>query len=56
MMDGAVQWKRHVLDCSTCAGRGMQITVVDIGGDGDRDIVVAGKPGLFLFENLAAQR
>ena len=30
--------------------------VVDIGGDGDRDIVVAGKPGLFLFENLAAQR
>ena len=27
--------------------------VVDIGGDGDLDIVVAGKSGLFLFENLS---
>ena len=56
MADGAVQWKRHVLDYSTRTGGGMQIAVVDIDGDGDQDIVVAGKSGLFLFENLASQR
>jgi len=34
----------------------MQKAVVHIGGDGDPDIVVAGKSGLLLLENLAAQR
>jgi len=34
----------------------MQIPVVDIDGDGDLDIVVAGKFGLFLFENLTVGR
>ncbi len=56
MASGAVHWKRHILDYSTRTGGGMQIPVVDIDADGDLDIVVAGKSGLFLFENLAAQR
>jgi len=30
--------------------------VTDIDGDGDLDIVVAGKSGLFLFENIALPR
>lgn len=47
-----VVWVRHVIDYSTRAGGGLQIPVVDIDGDGDLDIVTAGKSGLFLFENM----
>jgi hypothetical protein len=50
---GRLQWIRHVIDYSSRAGGGMQIPIVDIDGDGDLDIVVAGKSGLFLFENLS---
>lgn len=56
MVNGTLQWKRHVLDYGTRTGGGMQIAVADIDGDGDLDIVVAGKSGLFLFENVAAHR
>jgi len=51
---GRLQWIRHIIDYSSRAGGGMQIPVVDIDGDGDLDIVVAGKSGLFLFENLTS--
>jgi hypothetical protein len=47
-----IVWAKHVIDYSTRTGGGLQIPIVDIDGDGDLDIVVAGKSGLFLFENL----
>ncbi|MFO0892013.1 MAG: VCBS repeat-containing protein [Isosphaeraceae bacterium] len=37
------------------AGTGLQLTAVDIDGDGDLDLVCPGKSGLYLFENLGAK-
>jgi len=55
-VDGALQWRRHIIEYGSRTGGGMQIPVVDIDGDGDLDVVVAGKSGLFLFENLTRSR
>jgi hypothetical protein len=50
------EWARHVVDYGSRTGGGMQIPVADIDGDGDLDFVVAGKSGLFLFENLTKRK
>jgi hypothetical protein len=44
------EWVRHIIHYGGRVGGGMQIPVVDLDGDGDLDVLVAGKGGLFLFE------
>jgi hypothetical protein len=36
------------------AGTGLQMTVIDLDGDGDLDLICPGKSGLYLFENLGS--
>jgi hypothetical protein len=52
IVNGKVEWVRHLVDYSTRTGAGMQIPVADLDADGDLDFAVAGKSGLYRFENL----
>lgn len=49
--DGGIDWIRHLIAYGGRVGGGMQIPVVDIDGDKDLDLIVAGKSGLFVVEN-----
>ena len=49
------EWARHLIHYGGRVGTGMQLPVADIDGDGDLDFAVAGKGGVFLFENLETQ-
>jgi hypothetical protein len=51
MVNGTLEWVRHVIDYGGRTGGGMQIPVVDLDRDGDLDFAVGGKSGVFLFEN-----
>ena len=55
-MGGSIEWIKHVIDYGGRAGAGMQIGVADLDGDGDMDLAMGGKTGLFLFENLTKTR
>ena len=54
--NGTVEWVRHIIDYGGRAGGGLQMVVEDIDADGDRDVITAGKTGLFLSENLTKAR
>ena len=54
--NNAVSWARHTIDFGGKAGGGLQMAVRDLDADGDMDVVMAGKSGLFLAEHQGTSR
>lgn len=46
------QFTRYAISVNGTAGAGTQFVTEDLDGDGDIDIVTAGKTGVHFFENL----
>lgn len=53
--DASIEWVKHIVDYGGRVGAGMQIGVADLDGDGDPDLAMGGKTGLFVFENRASR-
>ena len=51
--DGSIEWIKHIIDYGGRVSAGMQIAVADLDGDGDSNLAMGGKTGLFLFKNLS---
>lgn len=50
------RFNRHPIAYNSIAGGGTQFVIVDLDGDGDLDLVVAGKTGQYWFENLTVNK
>jgi hypothetical protein len=50
------RFMRHTVAYNSTAGAGTQFVVVDLDGDGDLDILCAGKTGQHWFENMSLNR
>ena len=50
------QFTRYAISVNGTAGAGTQFVTEDMDGDGDVDIVTAGKTGVHFFENLKINR
>ncbi len=49
-------WQRGVISSGGPAGVGLDPKAVDLDGDGDMDVLAAGRSGLFWFENLLVRK